>query len=194
MYYRIQAKKNVPGRLWDFLLDYVIEVMRIIVNGSRYAQNRTPMEIITVITPDISEYMDFEFYGWIIFRENAGLGPPTLGRWLGVSHRVGNRMTYWVLPRSGRPISCDSVQRCTADELRTEAMQEKCLSFTVEVAKRLDAGAGNIKMPNVPQEKMFDLAKLKKRRIDGRDVCTISSDDYVKAAFKNVQDSIKNTR
>ena len=194
MYYRIQAKKNVPGRLWDFLLDYVIEVMRIIVNGSRYAQNRTPMEIITGITPDISEYMDFEFYGWIIFRENAGLGPPTLGRWLGVSHRVGNQMTYWVLPKSGRPISCDSVQRCTADELRTEAMQEKCKSFTVEVAKRLDAGAGNIKMPNVPQEKMFDLAKLKKRRIDGRDVCTISSDDYVKAAFKNVQDSIKNTR
>ena len=88
MFYRIQNKRNVPGRLWDFLLDYVIEIYRIIVNGSRYSQNRVPLEIITGITPDISEYIDFLFYCWIIFRENAGLGEPTLGRWLGVSHRL----------------------------------------------------------------------------------------------------------
>ena len=133
LFYRIETKRNVPGRLWDFLLDYVIEIQRIIVNGSRYAKDRTPIEIITGITPDISEYMDFQFYEWVRFRENAGLGQPTLGRWLGVSHRRGNRMTYWILPKSGIPISCDSVQRCTTDELRTEEMIQNCREFTMQV-------------------------------------------------------------
>ena len=48
-------------RLWDFLLDYVVETMNLTVNGSRYSEGRVPLEIITGITPEISEYLDFHF-------------------------------------------------------------------------------------------------------------------------------------
>ena len=51
------------------------------------------MEIIAGETPDILEYMDFGFYDWVLYRTNAGLGQPELGKWLGVSHRVGQLMS-----------------------------------------------------------------------------------------------------
>ena len=34
---------------------------------------RTPLEEVTGKTPDISEYLDFGFYDYVWFRENAGL-------------------------------------------------------------------------------------------------------------------------
>ena len=85
-YYRVMQKKNVPKRLWDFCIKWVCETGNVTVNSSRYAQGRTPLEIITGETPDISEYLDFGFYDWILYKSNGGVTAPELGRWLGVSH------------------------------------------------------------------------------------------------------------
>ena len=68
---------------------------------SKYAEGRTPLEIITGETPDISEYIDFDFYDWVLYRSNAGLEEVEVAKWLGVSHRVGRLMSYWLLPESG---------------------------------------------------------------------------------------------
>ena len=83
------------------------------VNSSRYYDGRIPLGIITGETPDLSEYLDFGFYDWVTYRENVGLGVPEVGRWLGVSHRVGQMMSYWILPESGIPVSCTTVQGIT---------------------------------------------------------------------------------
>eukprot|EP00978_Attheya_sp_CCMP212_P032215 scaffold124537_cov30-Attheya_sp.AAC.1 len=83
------TKKNVPKRLWDFGFDWVCETGNITANSSRYSKGRTPLEVITGCTPEITEYLDFGFYNWVQFRSNAGLGPIEIGRWLGVSHKVG---------------------------------------------------------------------------------------------------------
>ncbi len=48
---------------------------------SKYAEGRTPIEIITGDTPDISESLDYEFYDWVFYRSNAGLGEVELARW-----------------------------------------------------------------------------------------------------------------
>ena len=69
-------KKKVPVRLWDYGLVWIAETANITANSSRYAKGRMPLEIITGITPDISKYLDFSFYDWIIFRAEAGLVPP----------------------------------------------------------------------------------------------------------------------
>ena len=97
-WYRLQAKKKVPDRLWDFGISYICETRNVIATSSRYAKGRTSIEIITGETPDISEYLDFGFYDWVTFRGNVGLGKIELGRWIGVSHRVGRLMSYWILP------------------------------------------------------------------------------------------------
>ena len=37
------------------------------VNSSRYSNGWTPIERITGDTPDVSEYIDFGFYDWVVY-------------------------------------------------------------------------------------------------------------------------------
>ena len=46
----------------------------------------TPIEQLTGDTPNISELLDFAFYDRVWHKENAGLGIPELGRFLGIAH------------------------------------------------------------------------------------------------------------
>jgi len=157
-FYRLTHKYSIPMRLWDFVLDYTVDTMNITVNGSRYSNNRTPLEIITGITPDISEYLDFHIYAWVYYKMNAGLGPRQLGRWLGVSHRRGPQMTYWILTGNGDVISCDSVQRVTNIERDTDELKTAMEAYTQQVSPRLQAAAANIQVQAAhPQGEMFDL-------------------------------------
>ena len=96
-WYQLQSKTGAHDRFVDYEISYIHETGNLTVNSSKYAQNRTPIEIITGETPDISEYLDFDFYDWVTYKTNAGVGAPELGRWLGVSHRVGPIMSYWIL-------------------------------------------------------------------------------------------------
>ena len=47
-WYCIQSKKNVPDRVWDYGMKWVFETNNIMSNSSKYCNNRTPLEIITV--------------------------------------------------------------------------------------------------------------------------------------------------
>ena len=161
-WYRLQAKKNVPERLWDFGISYVCETGNIIPTRSKYSKGRTPIECISGDTPDISEYLDFGFYDWVSFRNNAGLGKAEIGRWLGVSHRVGQLMSYWILPASGIPISCTTVQLVTEMEKKTDEFQEKMKRFNDIVNSRIGdhVKSAVISPPDlnkVPLESIIDL-------------------------------------
>ena len=68
------SKKNVPPRLWDIGFIWTCETGNMSVSSSKYAAGRTPIEIVTGETPDISEYTDFGFYDWVTHKQNAGLG------------------------------------------------------------------------------------------------------------------------
>jgi hypothetical protein len=68
--------------------------MLLMSNSSFSLDGTTPMEQLTGETPNISEYLDFGFYDWIWYKDNAGLGENHIRRWLGVAHKVGNLMSY----------------------------------------------------------------------------------------------------
>ena len=57
---------------------------------------------------------------WFNYRANSVLGEILLGQWLGVSHKVGQAMSYWILPVSDTIISWTTVQRLTQTEKSTE--------------------------------------------------------------------------
>jgi hypothetical protein len=128
-WYWIMLKKKVPARLWDYGFTWVCETENICANLSKNAEGGTPIEIITADTPDMSESLDFEIYDWVLHRSNAGLGEVKVGRWLGVSHRVGRLMSYWVLPESGIPVSVTTVQRLTNDERNTDEMKGRMSQY-----------------------------------------------------------------
>jgi len=53
--------KGVPKRLWDYGLTWMSEINNHTAWGPDYC---TPYEDITGNTPDISEWLDFDFYDW----------------------------------------------------------------------------------------------------------------------------------
>ena len=59
------------------------------------------------------------------------------GRWLGVSHRVGNLMSYWVLTVHGRVISRTTVQCATNLELSTTEVKQRCQEFDERIKELL---------------------------------------------------------
>ena len=132
------VKKQVTKRLWDYGLVWVCETNNLSVSSSLYADSCTPLEIITGDTPDISEHLDFSFYDWVTYRSNAGLGPIELGRWLGVSHKVGQLMSYWLFTSAGRIISCSTVQQLTYAEMKTDEYDRLCSQFNDDIERTFD--------------------------------------------------------
>jgi hypothetical protein len=74
--------------------------------------------MITGKTLDISEYCDFNFYDlvwyWRAPHPSMAEHDRELARWMGVAHRYGSDMCYWLMPVSGRPIVTTTVRE-TAD-------------------------------------------------------------------------------
>ena len=143
-WYRLMVKKNVPRRLWDFAIVWISETGNLSVSSSHYAHGRTALEYITGETPDISEYLDFGFYDWVTYHPNAGLGPLSIGRWLGVSHKVGQLMSYWILTISGHVISSTDVQRLTNAEQSTDIWKQRMTDYDQAIAERLNIENANI--------------------------------------------------
>ena len=150
------------NRLWDYDISYVSETGNIFPNNSKYSKGRTPLERISGETPCISKYLDFGFYDWVTFRSNAGLGVAELGRWLGVSYRVDQLMSYWILPISGIPISCTTVQRLTEMEKQTDEWKRKMEAFTDAIETKLGNSVKSATIPEkdllgIPQEFLSEL-------------------------------------
>ena len=133
------AKKKVPSRLWDYGLVYEANILNRIPRGS---QQRTGLEIVTGDTPDISEWIDFEFYDRVWYYDSKKMDTADTGRrlarWLGVAHRVGSDLCYWLLLKSGKIIARTSVQHVTRDDLLNEDIKKQIEDFDMDVEERLD--------------------------------------------------------
>ena len=122
-WYRTMFKKRVPKIFWDYGMRWVCETMqRTYVRGHRI-DGGVPLQSVTGETIDISEYLDFGFYDKVWYHENAGLGEPMPGRWLGVSKHVGGQMCFYVLTKTGSVVSRSSVWRATNLELQTDVIK-----------------------------------------------------------------------
>ena len=134
------VKKRVPRCLWDYGLRWACDIQNRTFNSSRGLKGRCPLERITGESVNISEYLDFGFFNRVWYKENASLGETKIGRWLGVSHRVGSLMSYcWVLTEECRFMSRTTVQRVTNLELPTDEVKARCQHFD-DRTKRLNTG------------------------------------------------------
>lgn len=123
---RLMVNRKVPKRLWDFALVWISQIY----TRSATKSGRTGFEIITGDTPDISEWVDFTFYDWVWYWHSPNSEDnPRLGRWIGVSHRVGSALCYWILPSSGRVLARTTVQHVTSDEMDTSETKARMEEF-----------------------------------------------------------------
>jgi hypothetical protein len=72
-WFRIMVRKHVPKRLWDYGLCWVCKIQVCSSNTLRGHDGCSPLERLTGESVNISEYLDFGFFDWILYKDN--------GRW-----------------------------------------------------------------------------------------------------------------
>jgi hypothetical protein len=131
-------ENQVPARLWDYGLVYIAEIQSLIARG---VDQRPGIEKVMGQTVDISEWLDFDFYDrvwyWDQPKSDMTDEQARLGRWLGIAHRIGSDMTYWVLTDSGRVIARSTVQHITISDMATEAIRNRVTHFDTTLLTRL---------------------------------------------------------
>ena len=137
-WFRVMLMQQVPNRLCDYGIRWVCQIMQRTASNSERLQNRTPLERLMGETPNISEYLDFSFYNWCWYNDNAGLGETKLGCWLGVLHHVGSLMSYWVLMLKGRVISWTTVSQVTNLEKQQTDVNHRTAEFDSAITARFN--------------------------------------------------------
>ena len=133
-------KTRAPKRLWDYCTLYHSEIRNFTAHPLFMLQGRTPYELVTGNTPDISEYTDFNWYENIWYHDQEATFPDDkrkLAKWLGVAHRVGQALCYYVLPASGRPIVRSTIQALSEDELHSVKIQQQLKDFDQQIENNI---------------------------------------------------------
>ena len=131
-----QRKKNIPLRLWDYVLVWCAEIHSRTYN---HKTQRTGLERLTGDTPDISEWLDFDIYNQVWFWDSPGKEEnPCPGRWLGVSHRIGSELCYWMINEKGTIYSRTMVQHVTSQDLKSEDIHHQFELLDQRLNERLD--------------------------------------------------------
>jgi hypothetical protein len=136
------TRTNTPRILWDFCCQYTAELRNFLARPTPHLKGRTPHEILTGNTPDISEFLEFSWYEPIWYFEPEPFPQQTrkMARWIGVAHRVGQAMYYWLLPPTGIPIARTTIQKIKQDDMMTDQVKDAInqLDTTLKVNLRSD--------------------------------------------------------
>ena len=83
----IRVQRNIPKRFCEFGMVWEAEIYSL-TSGK---DGHPALEQLTGYMIDISEWLEFEVYEILWFWNNySNYTKPMLGRWMGVSHRVGS--------------------------------------------------------------------------------------------------------
>jgi hypothetical protein len=133
-------KSGSPKRLWDYCTKYQCELRNLIAHPHFKLQGGTPYECVVGRTPDISEYLDFQWYETVWYFDQDANFPEDkrkLGKWLGVAHDIGQALCFYILLQSGRPIACPTMQSLTQDERSSLPIEQAILALDHAIKDRL---------------------------------------------------------
>ena len=113
----------MPHRLWDYALVWCAEIFSRTYN---HKTERTGLERLTGDMPDIFEWLDFDLYDKVWFLDSPHKEEnPRPSRWLGVSHRIGSALCYWVIDHKGDVFSCTTVQHVIEQDLQSDDIHKQ---------------------------------------------------------------------
>ena len=72
--------------------------------------------------PDILEYIAFEWYKPVYNYDKANFPEDCelICKWIGVAHNVGQAVCFWILSKSGTPITRTTVRNVSDTEQHTD--------------------------------------------------------------------------
>ena len=92
------------------------------------------------ITPDISEYVEFDFYDFCWYWDTPQSFPHEkkhLGRWLGIAHRVGQAMVYYAMNTNGKFIARSTVTPVDKADHDITSVKQRMVDLDHTIAKGL---------------------------------------------------------
>jgi len=132
------GKKGIPKHLWDCGLTWASEINNQTAHGPSAC---TPLETITGDTPDISEWLDFDFYNWCWFwhgpSDELTKHRAELGHILGVAHRVGSDLCYWILVGNGKVIAHTVVQWVIKDDMDQPTTKQRIVAYWFSYQRKI---------------------------------------------------------
>ena len=97
--------------------------------------------MVTDEMPDISEWIDFEFYDRVWYYDQKKIeiygSGRWLARWLGIAHRVGSALCYWLLLQSGKVIARTTIQHVVRDDYLNDDIKSEIERFDQTVEERI---------------------------------------------------------
>jgi hypothetical protein len=173
--------RKVPRRLWDYGLVYEAEILSRMAKGP---DGRTGIEQVTGDTPDISEWLDFDFYDLVWYWDSPHLSMtdenPKLGRWLGVAHRIGSDMCYWIINEKGNVLARTTVQHVPEIDLKTDQLKAKAETFEKALNDRLNDA--NFVAENAESEGFY-MEDVTYDDDEMEEVNAVEQDDYTDDAY-----------
>jgi hypothetical protein len=171
------ANSKAPGRLWDFCAIYHLEIRNLTAHPFFNLQNRTPYELFTGQTPDISKYIDFGWYDTVWYLDQETPFPEDkrkLAKWLGVAHRVGQALCYYLLPESGRVVVHSTVQPLSSDDLQLCNVQKAIKHLDHQIKNKIV----DFKQPGILQEPLMDMCDPYEPEADKPEIDDFTPETY----------------
>ena len=107
---RRRVRRNIPKRFWDFGTVWGVGIYFHTAGND----GRPALERLTGDTVDISEWLEVELYDLVWFWNNQShYIQPMLEKWLGLSHRVGTYICYWIIGEKGKFLYWTTVRHLT---------------------------------------------------------------------------------
>ena len=122
-------RTNTPADLWYLSVEYSAYLLNHLANET--LDWRTPIEVATGETPDISNLLQFHWYQKVYYYDPKSSYPKPkekLGYFVGIAENVGDTLTYKILTDDTREVIFRSVVRAaeTKDSnLRAENVEEE---------------------------------------------------------------------
>ena len=126
----LMKKTNTPIRLRDYCWCYVSDLRSITATRHLYLDDVTHFEKVHGYTPNISEFLSFKWFQWVLYQDPDSPTKAELGRWLGPAHDICQGMAYHILTRDGTVVTRSTVSQLSpADKISQDILKQQ-ESFT----------------------------------------------------------------
>ena len=129
-----------PKQLRDYCTKYHCELHNITAHPIYKFQGRTPYKWVVGRTPDISKYIDYQWYETIWYLDRDADFPNDkrkLGKLPGIAHNVGQAIYYYVLNSSGKPVVRSTITSLSKDELQSAEIQQAIRVLDLVIGDKL---------------------------------------------------------
>ena len=149
---RKMLKSRSPKVLWDDCMELESMIRSHTACYSFGLQGETPEARVLGMTPDISPFVEFGWYQWVMFNNSQANYPDdkeVLGHYLGPSFDVGPAMTAKILKSNGQVATRTTLRPLTEEEQIDEGHQQLRQEYDINIERKL---GDRIKQNYIPDD------------------------------------------